>query len=93
MHSFNPATPPNRAKQLSDILNSGDHKILHVHLDYAPPSSTLVAMIVGRIGEGAFGLVFSPAQKTVTLMPTQTSICPFNVFVTEISHNLSTIRL
>ena len=93
MDRFNAAAGSKMAEQLSDILNSGDHQILYVHLGQTPPSSPLVAMIVGRIGEGAFGLVFSPAQKTVTLMPAQTSIRPFNIVVIHISHNLSTVCL
>jgi hypothetical protein len=39
------------AKEPSDILNSGDHKTPYLHPGYAPPSGTLVAVIVGRIGE------------------------------------------
>lgn len=51
MYSFNPAIASKIAKQLSDILNRCYHKILYLHLCYAPEAGTLVAMIVGSIGE------------------------------------------
>jgi hypothetical protein len=80
------------AKQFANILHGGYQQVLYGHLYKPSPPCLFEPMIVGRVSERAFSLVFSPVQKYVPLVSAQTMVCPFNVFRISIHLKSTTSR-
>ena len=56
------------AQQFAQVLHGGDDEVLNVCFDLAAPTAAFEAVVVGSIGEGAFGLCSSSAQQSFSML-------------------------